>query len=93
VNSALAPVVGVSDPPSAVAQLLRSNSYVTPFSAPGGGVLAVNWYLTPRGAAPATAPQPVLIASARVTFRRATDAYVEITLTGAAKRCSARLTC
>lgn len=85
VKAALAQAVAVSDPPSAVAQLLTSESYLTPFSAPSGGVLTINWYLAPNGAAPPTAP-PVLIASTRVGFRHPREAFVEISLTGAGKQ-------
>ena len=91
VNAALTKALSAFNRGVKLASLLKSGGFRVAFTAPSAGRLVLAWYFLPKGAslpggesrsAKKPTAKPVLVAIARVTFRRAGKVTPRVALTG-----------
>jgi hypothetical protein len=84
IHAALLKQLSPAGKPAKIAALLKRGGYALTFKALTAGIVTISWYLVPHGAhvAKKTAkPKPVLVASGKVRFTKASSAKLTVKLT------------
>jgi hypothetical protein len=87
--AALSAVLSPRGKNASIEALLRNGGFTLTFAAPGSGTLTITWFYVPQGAHVSKAkkkPNPVPIASGRLSFSKAGTSTVKIRLTGKGKQ-------
>lgn len=88
IAAAIRKVLAPSGMAAKITAILKAHGFTFTFNAPGPGKLTISWYEVPAAAhlARKAKPQPVLVATASMSFAKAGSLKVKVKLTGAGRR-------